>query len=335
MNKPISIPPRGSLLERAEGLFDLNAALRGAGLPPIAVDAPLPQVPVAPPAPAGVDPVTPTFDAAVPPVAHQAAPQPHTVPQAVVRAPDWRGPIQPLNRAHMAEQGFLVPDGAVSGLSEEFRILKRDLRARLRVETEAAPAQNGHTLLITSAHSGDGKTFCAVNLAVSMAAETDAEVLLIDADFARPSVVSGLGVQGGPGLMDVLADPRIAVESCVIPTDVPSLFVLPTGQSTNRDSEFLASSRMRDLLTRLLIGRPDRIVIFDSPPLLAASPAAVLSTLVDDTILVVRADRTSEAALRDAAHLLSGCPRVRLLLNGVRFSASGRRFGSYYGKGNS
>jgi Mrp family chromosome partitioning ATPase len=74
-------------------------------------------------------------------------------------------------------------------------------------------------------------------------------------------------------------------------------------------------------------------VIFDSPPALAASSASVLASHAGQILMVVRADQTAEADLREALDLLSACPHVSLLLNGAGFAASGRRFGSYYGYG--
>ena len=117
----------------------------------------------------------------------------------------------------------------------------------------------------------------------------------------------------------------------VIRTDIPALSVLTAGQGSTRDAEYLASARTDKVIASLVAGRPDRIVIFDSPPLLAASSASVLASHVGQTVLVVRADRTTETALRDAADLMKGCANIKLLLNGVKFSASGRKFGAYYG----
>jgi hypothetical protein len=85
------------------------------------------------------------------------------------------------------------------------------------------------------------------------------------------------------------------------------------------------------VLDRLTEGAPHRMVIFDSPPALAASPAAELAKYVGQALVVARADRTGQSALEDAIALLSGCPNIQLLLNAVQFSPSGRRFGSYYG----
>ena len=188
-------------------------------------------------------------------------------------------------------------------------------------------------MLIASANPGEGKTFSAVNLALSLAVEADHDVLLIDADIAKPSVLETLGLENGPGLMDALADPHLAVGDCLIQTDIPGLKVMPAGAHHMHDTELLASARTEALLAELEAGAPGRILILDSPPVLAASPAAVLAGHVGQTIMVVRADQTLESSLRDAIGLMGGCPQIQLLLNGVKFSPGGRRFGTYYGQG--
>jgi len=300
MNKHKSLSG-GSLIERATQIYDFSAALRGRAAPAVEVPEDEAVVEVAQPAP----------------VAAQ-------VPEPGYRAADWTGPVQPIDRIALVEAGYLLPDGPVTAMSEEFRLLKRDLLAEL------AGNMRGNRVLICSAHSGEGKSFCAINLALSLAAEKEREILLVDADFGKPGIPEALGLTAGPGLMDALADPAIAIEDCVLRTDIPSLSVLPAGQRSNNDTEYLASARTEMLLNRLTEGRPDRIILFDSPPLLAASPAAVLASHVAVALLVVRADKTTESALRDAAGLLKGASRVKLLLNGVNFAGNGRRFGSYY-----
>ncbi len=232
-----------------------------------------------------------------------------------------------VNRADLIEQGFIMPDAAITALAEEFRIVKRTLLLNA-VGPTALPM--GRRILVCSALANEGKTFCAVNLALSMANERDIEVLLVDGDFAKPTVLSTLGIEGPVGLMDALADDTIDVETLVIKTDIGSLAVLPSGKYTNEATELIAADRTRQILERLA-QKPNRIVLFDSPPALAASPASVLAYHVGQVLLVVRADRTGEAELRDAALLLAGCDEIQLLLNGVRFSPNSRRFGSYYG----
>ena len=187
-------------------------------------------------------------------------------------------------------------------------------------------------VLVCSPHPDEGKSYCAVNLALALAAEKDCEVLLVDADFAKPSVLKMLGLPKGPGFMDVLARDDLMVEDCVLNTDIAGLYVLPAGNHTTLDSEYLASHRTAEVLDRLTRAAPRRIVIFDSPPALAASQAAELANHVGQAIVVARADRTGQNALEDALTLLSSCPDLKLLLNAAHFSPSGRRFGAYYGE---
>lgn len=259
-----------------------------------------------------------------------ASPQlPVVAPKPVV----FTGEAHPVNRQHLREQGLIVPEGSVTALLEEFRIVKRQLLANAEHLAQQGMGAAAQRVLICSPHSGEGKTYTSVNLALSIAAEKDSEVLLVDADFAKPSILSALGLPGGPGLMDALADPSIDVAECVIGTDIAGLWVLPAGNATTSDTEYLSSKRTRAVLDRLTQGAPHRFVIFDSPPALAASPAAELAKYAAQAVLVARCDRTGQGALEDAITLLGGCPNIQLLLNAVHFSPSGRRFGTYYGYG--
>ena len=188
-------------------------------------------------------------------------------------------------------------------------------------------------MLTCSAHANEGKTFCSVNLALSMATEADIEVLLVDADVAKPEVLSTLGLPGGPGLMDALGDPRIDVETLIIKTNIPGLSVLPAGRQSNNDTELLASDRTHELIAQLASSNPRRIILFDSAPALAASPASVLALHVGQILLVVRADETTESELREALAMLDGNARVQMVINSVTYSGSNRKFGHYYGFG--
>lgn len=299
-------PPKkpGSLLERAGEIYDYIPVVRtegqrGKGPGPLSSDTGSQQV-----TPARQRPVAP-----------------------------YDGPRVLVDRDKLREAGFIVPDGPVTGIAEEFRIIKRQLLLLAKGSAKAAPVPHGERILICSAHPDEGKTFCALNLALSIAAEKDNEVLLVDADFAKPSILSSLGLEGSKGLMDALADPALQVENCIIHTDIPGLAILPAGDQTNADTEYLASSRTEQVLNRLTQNNPNRIVIFDSPPALSASPASVLATHVGQVVMVVKADETTETALRDALSLMGGCEHIQLLLNGTKFSPTGRRFGSYYGYG--
>jgi len=345
----IPVPPRkeegkqdgGSLFERATGAFGLGGAgdlFKPAPMPRDLVDAP-PRRARPPKVEEGIAsaaPIAPAETPAVPPAPASVPAQPAMVerePQVQLPPIGFSETKHPVDRERLRELGMIVPEGAVTALLEEFRIVKRQLLLATREAQRSDRSPLAQRVLICSPLPGEGKTFCATNLALAIAAEKDSEVLLIDADFAKPSILSTLGLPAGPGLMDALADPSIKVEDCVLGTDVPGLWVLPAGNQTAQDSEFLASSRTAQLLDRLTQGAPNRMVIFDSPPALAASPAAELAKYVGQAMLVVRADSTGQSAIEDALTRLSACPDIKLLLNDARFSPSGRRFGSYYGYG--
>lgn len=231
-----------------------------------------------------------------------------------------------IDRDRLREAGFLLPDTPIGTLAEEFRLVKRQLLMRSGEETA-----KDRMVLICSAQPNEGKTFCAVNLALSLASERDREVLLVDADVAKPEVMSTLGLSGSAGLIDAIADPDANVEDFVIQTDIPKLSVLPAGRASNDDTELLSSARAAAIIESLAANNPRRIVILDSAPALAASPATVLAHRVGRVLVVVRADRTKEADLREAVMLLDGCDDISLLLNGASFFGTNRTYGSYYG----
>ncbi|MBN8814974.1 MAG: AAA family ATPase [Sphingomonas sp.] len=310
MNKPI-IRQGGSLLERAAEVYDFTAHFRVPVIPEN-------DLPPAPP----VEPVErePQLQAVVQPPAAARVSYAPPVPTREAA----------IDREALAENGLLVPGAPVGVLAEEFRLAKRQLLLTARRLAAIDPAK-ARTILVCSPQPGDGKTYCAVNLAISMAAERNVRVLLVDADFAKPSVMSRLGVQDGPGLLDALGDPSIDVESCVVGTDIPNLSLLPAGAGSTSDTELIASDRTPAVIARLLAADPQRVVIFDSPPALAASPASVLALHVGQVMLVVRADSTIESDIRDAVHRLEGCEEIQLLLNSVSYAPGGARFGSYYG----
>ncbi len=237
--------------------------------------------------------------------------------------------VEAIDRARLAQKGMIVPGAPIGSLAEEYRLVKR----QLLLTAEKLPGAKARTILVGSAKPGDGKTYSAINLALSLAAERDVEVLLVDADFAKPDVMAELGLDEGPGLLDALADHAIDPEALVVRTDVPHLSLLPVGAKTHSDTELLASRRTAGVIERLLAADPRRIILFDSPPALAASPASVLASQVGQVMLVVRADRTTESDVRRAVGLLDGCEHIHLVLNAVSFVAGGDRFGSYYGQG--
>jgi Mrp family chromosome partitioning ATPase len=340
--------PGGSLFERADSAFGSFSGLAAAPVPAKLAEpsnrrvSNPPRKPVPTPAP---ELATDGEEIAIPSVAAAAAAYETAPAHAAAAGPAqerppikrivFSGAAQAIDPARLQAQGLIVPAGPVTALLEEFRIVKRQILLSAREAATAGGGSAAQRVLVCSPLPGEGKTFCATNLALAMAAEKDGEVLLVDADFAKPTIPALLGLQAGKGLMDALADPNLPVEDCVITTDVPGLFVLPAGNRTASDSEYLSSQHTAEVLDRLTRGAPNRMVIFDSPPALAASPAAELAHYAGQALVICRADRTGERSLEDALSLLSACADIKLLLNSAHFSPSGRKFGAYYGYGES
>ena len=324
-NRPVDVSP--SLIERAAEAYDFTAALRIGphGLRAFE-EAPKPPVDAAEP-----EPETAMETAMETARAEAAVVQRLVEKRPAVAARVASRPIQAIDRERLGESGFIVPDSPVGTLAEEFRLVKRQLLLR-RGATDSFTTARDRMVLVCSAQPDEGKTFCAVNLALSLASERDSEVLLVDADVAKPEVLLSLGLTGNAGLIDAIADPQADVEQFILHTDVPKLSVLPAGKAVNNDTELLSSARAAEIIAGLATANARRIVIIDSAPALAASPAGVLAHRVGRVLMVVRADRTSEAELREAIALLDGCPDISLLLNAVSFFGTNRTYGSYYGR---
>ncbi len=239
-----------------------------------------------------------------------------------------QGEAVAIDLAGLKANGYLTPDGERTRVAEEFRIIKRPLLGNA-FGREAALVQQGNLIMVTSGHPGEGKTYTAVNLAMSIAMEMDKTVLLVDADVGRARVHELLKVPLGPGLIDLLTDRSLDVSDVIIRTTIPKLRVIPMGQYHAKSTELLASDAMRDLTHELATRYPDRIVIFDSPPLLATSEAVVLAGLMGQLVFVVEAERSQQHTVRDALSLLDDTKPVGLVLNKIR---SGSRSG-YYGYG--
>ena len=184
--------------------------------------------------------------------------------------------------------------------------------------------------MVTSTREGEGKTFVALNLAFSLAAEKDRSVVLIDADPAKASVARHLGFDPAHGLMDLLREGRTQFADAVLATSIEGLSVVPSGERDHLGAELFASDRMGALLQTLCRASPDSIVIIDAPPVLATSEPSSLARHVDQTIVVVEADRTSRAAITEALNLIAICPHIGLVLNKARFRFGAVRFGAYY-----
>src|SRR5688572_23718921 len=233
-----------------------------------------------------------------------------------------------LDIAKLREQNMITPDGARTPITEGFRRIKRHVLANLANPATSAAA---NLLMVTSPLAGEGKTFCTINLAASIAAEIDRRVLLVDADVAKPSVPRVLGVEAERGLMDVVLDPGIDLADVLLRTNIDGLSLLPAGTQHQHATEMLASETMGSLLREMAERYHDRIIIFDSPPLLAASESAALASRMGQIVMVVEAGKTTETELKDALSRIESCNLAGLLLNKGGAPGSGYYGGYGYG----
>ena len=222
-----------------------------------------------------------------------------------------------LDLGRMRELGMVTAAGGRTNLLEEFRIIKRPLLKR--AFAERGPKDNpANLIMITSSLPGEGKTYCAINLAMSIAMELDHTVLLVDADVARPSVLRTLGLPAQRGLMDILIDDKLDLSDVMLRTNVDTLSILPAGTSTARATELLASSTMSNMVNEIANRYPDRVVIFDSPPLLLTSESRVLASHMGQIVMVVEAQTTTQHAVKESLRQLEGCSNVNLIYNKAR-----------------
>lgn len=238
-----------------------------------------------------------------------------------------------VDRGQLRSAGLLAPESQERKLADEYRQIKRPLIANATGKG-AEPLERGNLLMVASAVSGEGKTFTCINLCLSIATEKDWSVLLVDADCAKPHVSRLFGVENAPGLLDVLRDHELRLESLVCPTDVPGLSVLPAGGRDELAAELLASARMEALCRQLAEEDPKRMVIFDSSPLLQTTEAPVLATHVGQVVVIIQAEKTSQQRVRAALDKLAPDACVSLVLNQAKTQsedAYGYGHGSYYG----
>ena len=230
----------------------------------------------------------------------------------------------------LKESGMITMESGRSLITEEFRRIKRHLLMNVSGRG-AKKVDHPNIIMVTSSLPNEGKTFSAINLAMSIAMEQDKTVLLVDADVANPSVAKDLGIENiDSGLVEFLAGDVSALSDVILNSDVPKLKILPAGRTHQHATELLSSERMDDLIDELAKRFPDRIVIFDSPPLLVTTEAAVLAEKMGQIFMVVEAEKTHQQAVKDALQLLDQSKIIGLILNKNRIELKGSSYG--YGR---
>jgi protein-tyrosine kinase len=234
-----------------------------------------------------------------------------------------------LNLSKLQLEGMITPDGERSSVAEEFRAIKRSLIMNALGGTGDS-TRPGNLIMVTSALPGEGKTFCSINLAISIAMELDHTVLLVDADVARPSVLKRLGLQADAGLLDVLLDSKLDIGDVMLKTNVETLSILPSGNRHRHSTELLASQAMNKLLIEIAHRYKDRIVIFDSPPLLVTTESRALATQMGQIVLVIEGEKTTQSSLKNALHQIESCSNISLIYNKAKAFKGLESYGYYY-----
>lgn len=233
----------------------------------------------------------------------------------------------------LARAGVVSPNAPRSQIADQYRVIKRPLISNA-MGKGASVIANGNLIMISSALPGEGKSFTAINLAMSMATELDYTVMLVDADVGRPSVMRLLGLEDGPGLLDLVVDETKDLSSMLLKTNIEKLTLLPSGTPHPRATELLASDAMVRLLNQMAKRYADRIIIFDSPPLLLATESRVLASHMGQIVMVVQAEKTLRSDVAQALATIETCPVKLMLLNQARtIFKGGYEYGHSFGRG--
>lgn len=235
-----------------------------------------------------------------------------------------------LDLPKLEAAGLLTPGTEKAHLIEEYRRIKLPL-LRNAFGRDGVKVACGNLIMVTSSLPGEGKTTNALNLAMSMSMELDTTVLLVDGDLRVSQLSRTLGLGGNLGLSDKLATPGTLLSDVMVSTNVPKLSVLPAGKQTAQSTELLASQDMRALTRELSQRYPNRVILFDAPPLLVSSEARVLASLMGQIVMVVEAQKTPQKAVSEALSQLEDCDVVGLVMNKSPSRASAGYYGGYYG----
>ena len=204
--------------------------------------------------------------------------------------------------------------------TEQFKILRTNL---LFPTSGRVP----RSIMVISAVPGEGKSFVASNLAISIAQSIQEYVLLMDCDIRRPCVHTRFGFENVPGLSEHLTR-GVPLNSLILKTAVNKLSILPGGRPPHNPSELLSSQHMSKLLQEVKYRYSDRYIIIDSPPPKLTAESGAISRQVDGVILVVEYGRTPRNMISDLIEIIGKDKILGVILNKLDM-----RFTSYYGLG--
>ncbi len=216
--------------------------------------------------------------------------------------------FQDSEKIKQIDQQLVTHDYSPTPIGEAYR----SLRTNLMFSKDTGRIS---TLVLTSNEPGDGKSFTAANLAITLA-QLKSKALLIDGDLRRGVLHNTFGVPKEPGFSNYLTD-VVPLQSIIHPTQIPNLSVISCGSLIPNPSELLGSHQMNRFLDE--VRRKYDLIMFDTPPLNAATDAVVVGTQVDAVVLVIRAGRTDRNLAKSKLELFSSVPAKVLgaILNGT------------------
>jgi protein-tyrosine kinase len=237
-------------------------------------------------------------------------------------------PRQRISSTALAEAGLICWKEPNNRAAEEFRIIQEKILRQSFGKNGAAANNRDNLVMVTSALKGEGKSFCALNLAGEVARQGDRKVLLVDADPKPHGLAQIAGGSGERGLRDLATGKRLDVAAITIPTETGSLEFLPFGINGEGNAELFASRRMAEVIEEIGRYYADRLIIFDAPPCLSSSTPHTLAAVVGQVVLVVASGSTQQGDVEAALDLLQACPHISLLLNKIPMWMA-QSFGSY------
>ncbi|MAI37336.1 XrtA-associated tyrosine autokinase [Alteromonas sp.] len=228
------------------------------------------------------------------------------------------------------KNGHISLNGERKQINEEYREIKRKLLAN-SFGALSKTLHNPNIIMVTSSRPSEGKTFTATNLAMSIASEQDKTVLLVDADVLKPNVLRTLGLENRQGLMEYLKGDVEDIADVLYPTNIDKLKIIPAGRSHHLSTELLASQKMHDTVDEFANRYPDRIVIFDTPPLIGINESAILANFAGQAVVVVEEGKAKMSDIKLSVERLNPEMAIGFVVNkSVHNDTDGSGYYGYY-----
>ncbi|MDZ7628785.1 MAG: hypothetical protein U5J99_10335 [Parvularculaceae bacterium] len=243
-----------------------------------------------------------------------------------------------IDAARLRGLGVYSPGASAGPQAYELRVIKRRLLRRIgflqRAGRDPRALRNAgrqrNLVLLTSTRPGEGKSFVAINLAMSLALEERVPVCLIDADTARPRLRSFFGFPESPGLADLVEDADRDLASVSRKATGAPLTFVGEGKRVANSTHLFGSAGAKRAFARLSLSYPDGVVLIDAPPVLATTETIALARLVDEVVFVVEADSTPQPAIAAALdEIIEVNPNVSMVLNRCLAPAGGSYYSAY------